>query len=265
MNSDRIWTLFARKLAEESSPEELVELEVLLKEDPHAHLKIQVLEESWNKIDNPDKHEPETEYQRLTQKLKEQGFNIPITDDTENINGIPVVVNRFKKITGLIAALVFIVAAGLGTIFILNNGESKVNSTFVTNSINAISTKYGSRSKVELPDGSVVWLNSGSKLTYGKQFGASLREVNLSGEGFFDVVHNAGKPFIIHTAFFDIKDLGTRFNVKCYQEDKTTETSLIEGSVEVTLKKNPAKKYVLTPDYKLVLFNEEIKAESVKF
>ena len=82
--------------------------------------------------------------------------------------------------------------------------------------------------------------------------------MNLTGEGFFDVVHNADKPFIIHTSFFDIKDLGTQFNVKCYPDDKTTETSLVEGSVEITVKKRPKDKWILKPDEKLVLLNEDI-------
>ena len=106
-------------------------------------------------------------------------------------------------------------------------------------------------------------MNSGSKLTYDKQFGVALREVSLTGEGFFNVVHNADRPFIIHTAFLDIKDLGTQFNVKCYPEDKVTETSLVEGSVEITEKNRPEKKYILKPDEKLVLSNQEIKPDSV--
>ena len=68
MNSDRIWTLLARKMAEEISMEELAELEALLKENPHVHLKIQSVEESWNKNPSPDDKDVELAYERLTNK-----------------------------------------------------------------------------------------------------------------------------------------------------------------------------------------------------
>jgi Fe2+-dicitrate sensor, membrane component len=103
-----------------------------------------------------------------------------------------------------------------------------------------------------------VWLNAGSKLIINEDFGESLREVTLTGEAFFDVAKNPDKPFIIHTPAVDIKVLGTQFNVKSYPSDKTTETSLLRGSVEVVVKKRPDEKYVLKPNEKLVVLNEEI-------
>ncbi|MCW3118178.1 MAG: FecR family protein [Chitinophagaceae bacterium] len=264
MNSDRIWTLLARKLAEEISPEELAELEVLLKENPHVHLKIQTVEESWNKNSYSDEENNEIAYQQLTGKLKQQGFNILASEDSEHSNDLPISnKNRPARFRQLMLTSTIVILAGLGT-FIWFYNKGKEQAPLSANSINTISTKNGSRSKIELPDGSIVWLNSGSKLTYDKQFGVAFREVNLTGEGFFDVVHNADKPFIIHTAFFDIKDLGTQFNVKCYPEDKITETSLVEGRVEITVKQRPDEKYILKPDEKLVLSNPDIKADSTK-
>jgi len=119
-------------------------------------------------------------------------------------------------------------------------------------------TRHGARSKILLPDGTNVWLNSGSKITYNKDLDTStIREVYLSGEAFFDVVKYAKRPFIIHTAKMDVKVLGTQFNVKAYDDDKTTETSLIKGSVEVSLKNNPGRKYLLKPNQKLVISNDQ--------
>jgi ferric-dicitrate binding protein FerR (iron transport regulator) len=122
----------------------------------------------------------------------------------------------------------------------------------------AVSTKNGSRTNIQLPDGSKVWLNSGSTLTYDKQFGQEIREVVLSGEAFFDVVKNPEKPFIIHTSSMDIKVLGTQFNVKSYANDKSSEASLIHGSIEVSLKDRGSEKILLKPNEKIVVMNERM-------
>lgn len=256
MQTDRIWTLLARKLAGETSPEEMGELESLLRDNPDTHLKMQALIESWNDKNDSDNEETETAYNRVINNLKDQGY---FKGMEENEYTADIETSQSKKISirHLIATSV-ILAISLSGIFLWLKSKKNNPVSVAATPINIISTKYGTRTKVELPDGSVVWLNAGSKLTYDKEFGNSLREVNLIGEGYFDVVHNADKPFIIHTSFFDIKDLGTQFNVKCYPEDKTTETSLVEGSVEITVKKRPKDKWILKPDEKLVLLNESV-------
>lgn len=257
MNFDRIMTLLARKLAGETSPEELGELESLLKQNPDTHLQVQALVESWNQQEDAASPDADEAYLKLVSQLKDEG-QMAATEEYEY--SFERTVGRQKRFQRkyIVLAAVLIALCGTGIFMWMKNKNTDSSSALAVNPINTISTKYGSRTKIELPDGSVVWLNAGSKLTYDKEFGNSLREVNLTGEGFFDVVHNADKPFIIHTAFFDIKDLGTQFNVKCYPEDKTTETSLVQGSVEITVKKRPNEKWILKPDEKLVLLNENI-------
>ncbi len=107
-----------------------------------------------------------------------------------------------------------------------------------------------------MPDGTKVWLNAGSELIYDKNYGNKLREVSLTGEAYFDVVKNPERPFLIHTRKMDIKVLGTAFNVKCYPGEKTTETSLVRGSIEVTLK-DRQEKIMLKPNEKLVINNND--------
>lgn len=116
-------------------------------------------------------------------------------------------------------------------------------------------SKVGERKSFQLPDGSKVMLNAGSTLTMAKDFNGQSREVTLEGEAFFDVSHNPGKPFIIHTTSMNVKVLGTVFNVKAYPADKLAETSLLKGSVEITLKNDQQKKIILRPNEKLVLPN----------
>lgn len=91
----------------------------------------------------------------------------------------------------------------------------------------------GNTSKVTLPDGSVVHLNSGSKLTYPARFGSESRNIALSGEAFLEVKKDPAHPFIVTTGPVKVKVFGTSFNVRNYPEDRNIETTLREGSVAV--------------------------------
>lgn len=118
---------------------------------------------------------------------------------------------------------------------------------------NEVVTRKGSKSHITLPDGTTVWLNADSKLTYEGDFGRQTREVVLTGEGYFDVAKDKKRPFIIHTGGMEVKVLGTAFNIRSYADENTIETSLIHGSIEVTLKSDPAQKIYLKPHDKLVV------------
>jgi ferric-dicitrate binding protein FerR (iron transport regulator) len=112
-----------------------------------------------------------------------------------------------------------------------------------------------------LPDGSQVWLNAGSNLDYNNSvFNKDLREVTLNGEAYFDVTKNADKPFIIHTKKMDVKVIGTVFNVRSYNYEKTAEASLIRGSIEVTLKDRKDQKIILKPNEKISIATQEAEA-----
>lgn len=91
----------------------------------------------------------------------------------------------------------------------------------------------GAKSKVTFPDGSVVWLNSESKIEYDSDFAKSSRNVSLSGEGYFEVSENKNVPFIVKTEKLSIKVLGTKFNLKSYEEDPDVKVTLKEGAVNV--------------------------------
>lgn len=91
---------------------------------------------------------------------------------------------------------------------------------------------YGTRSEIRLPDGSKVWLNSGSTLKYGQDFNRNSRTVFLTGEAFFDVEADKSKPFDVVTGEFTVRAVGTEFNVFSYAGNEF-ETSLEEGSVQL--------------------------------
>lgn len=109
--------------------------------------------------------------------------------------------------------------------------------------------------KIELSDGTKVWLNALSELRYPVQFAGGQRVVYLKGEGYFEVASDSEKPFIVKTfANVDIKVLGTKFNVSAYENDVDVTTTLAEGSVEVIL---PNERVRISPDEQLVFNRKE--------
>jgi len=113
-----------------------------------------------------------------------------------------------------------------------------------------IQCPLGTKIKFKLPDGSIGYLNSGSKLRYPVDFSA--RNVELTGEGYFDVVHNERSPFYVCTESLDIKVLGTIFNITAYEDESKEEVVLKSGRVDV-FSKGGEKLETLAPDQKLVL------------
>ncbi len=257
MNNDRIWILLTRKLSGEATQTELDELLLLLGNAHEADKIIEEISDFWYSNPNTDNEFLQATYFLHLERMKSKG--IYLTDEEQGLNEQEADLPSGKK--GVAPFKKFIISA-MFVIVMISSWlliKQKQDTTVAQKPIIPVQvlTQNGSRTKLLLPDGSNVWLNSGSKITYNKDFEkGDLREVNLTGEAFFDVVKNAKRPFIIHTAKMDIKVLGTRFNVKAYKDDKTTETSLIKGIVEVYLKNNPAEKYLLKPNQKLVLLND---------
>jgi len=122
------------------------------------------------------------------------------------------------------------------------------------------STPAGAKSNFVLPDGSTVWLNSGSEITYSGDFKQD-RKVHLKGEAYFDVI-KSDNPFQIRTEYGDIRVLGTAFDVKAYADDNFI-TTLERGSLEVSSKSENAK-YTLNPGTQAFLNeNNELQVKEV--
>jgi transmembrane sensor len=123
-----------------------------------------------------------------------------------------------------------------------------------------IQTQPGSIQLVRLPDGSEVWLNAASKLSYPDRF-HKVRKINLEGEAFFKVKRNEKEPFIIQSGIFFTTVLGTSFNVKAYQSDKHIQVSVATGKVAVSvssdsLYEEAQRLAFLTPDQQITYFPE---------
>ncbi len=255
MSNNKIWELIAKKLSGEASDEELAELENFLKNDPEMHYPMQTVADLWHHA-TPDKEDAHFAFSKHAERMKELGMDIDPEED--QLYDLPVPSKRKKYVLSSVVFL-FIAVAGYFSFTFFNDADKKLSKATIDKS--EVSTKYGSRTKLVLPDGTQVWLNSGSKLSYDKTYGNDLREVALTGEAFFDVVKNPAHPFVIHTISIDIKVLGTAFNVKSFPGEKNTETSLIRGSIEVTFKNKPSKKVILKPNEKLITSNADTLKE----
>ena len=128
---------------------------------------------------------------------------------------------------------------------------------------NTLIVPFGKRSEIVLSDGSKVWLNSGSKLTFPAHFTEDKREVYLEGEAVFDVAHRQQQPFVVKSEHIEIEVLGTLFNVSNYKDDAAVYTVLQRGSIQINLTdakffKNP-KSVKIIPGT-LATFDKEEKA-----
>jgi hypothetical protein len=134
--------------------------------------------------------------------------------------------------------------------------------------MNTIIIPKGGTYKITLPDGSDVWLNSESSLSYPVAFIGGERKVELSGEAYFEITRDERKPFRVHSNNQIVEVLGTHFNINTYEESGFIETTLVEGSVRVTQNYSNGKPYktrLLKPGQQSLtnLFKPEIKIENV--
>ena len=111
--------------------------------------------------------------------------------------------------------------------------ENKIHFSADRQSVHKLVIPYGKRGKLILSDGTKIWINSGSRIIFPSSFGNEGRKVFLVGEAYFEVSNNKQKPFRVETLELDIDILGTSFNVTAYQSDKTIETVVAEGKVNV--------------------------------
>lgn len=138
--------------------------------------------------------------------------------------------------------------------------DRSTGNTENANAFNSISTPNGGQYQVRLPDGTKVWLNAASTLTYATNVSvAKERIVRLSGEAYFEVAPDKSKPFIVKTNTQQIEVLGTHFNVNNYADEGQTITTLAEGSVEVSQTNNAVR---LKPGEQAINTNGAIKVQA---
>lgn len=261
MHEEKFWLLLSLKLSGEATPDELAQFDELIKQHPELSWQAQLMSEMWM---------PKSDYavgtddffnKHLQRLSNHPDVDIPSTQENLPKPETPTEDQHAQKprrwlllLSGIAATVTIIF------FFYYNNRSFIINADAKQHTAkNTVTTRKGSKSNIQLPDGTMVWLNADSKLTYDENFRGDYRKVYLQGEAYFDVVRDEQRPFIIHTKTLDIRVLGTVFNVKAYDAEANIETSLIKGSVEVTLHNNPEKKIILKPDEKLLVNNEHFE------
>lgn len=188
------------------------------------------------------------------------GISLMLIETKEEETVVVPMHSRRKNLQTLFTAAAIAAVIAISTFFLFRN-KPEVS---VAPQLYAFTTALAEKRTIKLPDSSTVILNAGSELLLDKDFGRENRSVNLKGEALFEVQHDAEKPFIVGVEGYDVKVLGTVFNVKAYPGDKKSETSLISGKVEIYLKHTAAAYKTLLPKEKFVIVKdlETLKAAS---
>ncbi len=151
------------------------------------------------------------------------------------------------KYLGYAAAVILLLALPLAGYW---SGQQSVTQTF---SDIVVEAPMGAQTKMSLPDGTQVWLNAGSKMSYSQGFGVNDRKVKLEGEGYFEVTHNAEKPFVVNTSEMDVRVLGTKFSFRNYSDDQEAVVSLNEGKVALKNRLRDMPEQLLAPNERMIL------------
>lgn len=125
-------------------------------------------------------------------------------------------------------AAILLVTVGVFSYLFYIKGQDMVESRFADISVEV---PLGSTTRMTLPDGTQVWLNAGSRITYSQGFGVRERNVKLVGEGYFEVAHNEKLPFHVNSSALKLRVLGTKFDFRDYPDDPNAMVTLVEGRV----------------------------------
>jgi transmembrane sensor len=247
MERDRFWHIVAKVKSGESSLEEQLELNQHLAKN-FADTELLKLVDAFLEV--PFRSKAGSRKDETKQAWNK--FQKRIAPGSLPMNPLPV--NSLRRIATSLAktAAVFLIVVGAFWLWNTSRSAGPLQK-------NTVSTRNGSKSKVDMPDGTQIWLNVGSRIEYDENYGNKNREITLTGEAYFDVSHDEKKPFIIHTEKMNVKVLGTVFNIKAYPGDKMTEAELIRGRIEVTFPGRPREKLILKPSDKIAVVNNLIE------
>ena len=217
--------------------------------------------------------------------MKSINHNTALLQLKDRIRRKEIVTRRRHLIQRLqrVAAVLFLPLVMFSTWLLLQKDETSTPIQYVE-----LYSNPGMVAAFELPDGSNVWLNGGSRLRYPAVFNGKSREVEMNGQGYFEITHNDKQPFTVRTSeSFSLEVLGTSFNLSAYDDEDFIETILVEGSVRLKLQQNgkmvqremkPNEKVIYTKKSETVSANipssgtqntlagstKEVKPESVK-
>lgn len=236
MEQDKFIALLSKKFSKEISAEEIVLLERTIANDQKYNMLATELEAYFNESSNNenDSHQLAKTWEKIV------GLENGMLDYKFNYKKpkISLLSNRLFKV-----AAIFVLAASIGL--------AAYQISYIDNL--RVDTLVASNQKIfkVLDDGTSIWLNKKSTLTYNKAFGKTKREIFLNGEAYFDVAKNTAVPLIIHAGDVDIEVKGTAFNVNAYTNNNVIQVALIRGAIAVIERGNTKNSILLKPNDKL--------------
>lgn len=244
---EEFWSLVAKKFNKTITQQENERLELLIEADEGLRRDFLFMQQHWDQF--PDLEifaqiNPREDWAILQQKIAHNRQNPRPASRT-----VPL-----RQFLSYAAAIMLLIS--MGGYFMLKNILSfNLGQDFVR-----IEAPLGSRSLVNLPDGTIIWLNAGSSLEYNNHFNHQKRQINLQGEAFFDVA-KSDIPLRINALDINIEVLGTSFNIKAYPDDQIIETTLVSGSLRIEKDESSPtafKDMVLKPNEKAVFHKADM-------
>lgn len=258
MGNDRFIELVSKQLTNDITPAESEELKLLIGNNPSYKQQAEGLNMYWEHSDT-EYTDDAIAFQKIQDRIKklEDAGNTSNREDDILISLTPA--SKSKNIIRYwpaAAAALILITAGLYLvntyIFSAKGGQDIATAGWLQKT-----TLKGKKVIVNLSDGTRITLNSESTVKYPAEFSGDTREITLTGEAYFDVAKDHKHPFIIHTDKMNVRVLGTTFNVRSYPQDTVSETTLINGAIEVTLKDRPSDRIILKPNEKLIVKNND--------
>lgn len=228
-SNHEFWVLAGRVLSGAGSKEDHASLMKMLLHKEDLMERYFFLKNHWHLIEELEVFShihTENDWLRVKHKI-ETRRKLSTANNGDKIRIRPIY-SVFKQKLPYAAAIAIFIVSG---IFLYN--QYFLGKDVIDQPVNVM-TEFGSKARVNLPDGSVVWLNAGSELTYDPGFNKKNRDVRLQGEGFFDV-NNGVFPFVVHTDKMKLTALGTSFNIHAYASDIVSTSTLLTGRLKVEL------------------------------
>ena len=247
MDNARFRFLFRRYVDQTCTDEEKSELFLMIDSSDHDDALRALMDSQWH-----------LDLQAPLSKEKADAVFQKIVSPTARIDAKSTT-NRMRNhafpIWRMAAAIALLVVGGLATLYFT---QSEAPVQIESSAVARVERTDTEHMFIKLPDGSTVLLNSGSTLDYSGYFHKS-REVTLTGEGYFDIVHDPSRPFVVHTGNLKTTVLGTAFNIKAYASDNDITVTVTRGKVKVSDQYNEIG--VILPDEQITFNGKNRKSE----
>ena len=208
--------IIIRFIKGKATEEELQAVSQWMNENDANAREILELEATWQRLEAQ-----KVDNSQMEQVLQRVMAHPVVTDEPQQARTV-----GMRRWLGYAAAVVVLMVGGAALLYNIGIGKTTDATMMVAQAIEKTQ-------QMVLPDGTHVWLNKGARLRYPEQFAGNERQVELEGEGYFEVTKDSLHPFIVSNDVMTVKVLGTKFNFKVDAKEKTGEVSLIEGSVGV--------------------------------